>query len=63
MRIVCYARTGNQKEYLDILQEINLKIMALLEEVCLSCAFPSRSIYFENALSTETHAQAKKAEE
>ena len=63
VRIVCYARTGNQKEYLDILQEINLKIMALLEEVCLSCAFPSRSIYFENALSTETHAQAKKAEE
>ena len=50
VRITCYARTGNQREYLDILQEINLSIMVILEEVGVSCAFPSQSIYFENAL-------------
>lgn len=59
VRIVCYARTGDQREYLDILQEINLRIMGLLEEVGVSCAFPSQSIYFENALSTDAHAQTK----
>ena len=50
VRVTCYARTGSQVEYLNILQEINLKIMSILEEVGVSCAFPSRSIYFENAL-------------
>ena len=50
VRVTCYARTGSQVEYLNILQEINLKIMGILEEVGVSCAFPSRSIYFENAL-------------
>ena len=50
IRIVCYARTGDQREYLDILQEVNLRIMALLEEAGLSCAFPSRSIYFETPI-------------
>ena len=52
VRITCYARTGNQREYLDVLQEINLRIMEILEEVGVSCAFPSTSVYFENALST-----------
>ena len=50
VRITCYARTGNQREYLDVLQEINLRIMGILEEVGVSCAFPSTSVYFENAL-------------
>ena len=57
VRVTCYARTGSQVEYLNILQEINLKIMSILEEVGVSCAFPSRSIYFENAVTTEVQAQ------
>ncbi len=61
VRVVCYARTGDTRAYLDILQEINLRVMGLLEEVGVSCAFPSRSIYFENALSTDTHAKTKAA--
>ena len=61
VRITCYARTGNQREYLDILQEINLKIMGILEEVGVSCAFPSQSVYFENALSITKEGQAAAA--
>ena len=57
VRVTCYARTGSQVEYLNILQEINLKIMSILEDVGVSCAFPSRSIYFENAVTTEVQAQ------
>ena len=61
VRITCYARTGNQREYLDILQEINLKIMGILEDVGVSCAFPSQSVYFENALSITKEGQAAAA--
>lgn len=53
IRVTCYARTGEQKEYLNILQEINIKIMSLLEEAGVSCAFPSTSIYFETPLNTK----------
>ena len=64
VRITCYARTGNQREYLDVLQEINLRIMGILEEVGVSCAFPSTSVYFENALSTDMQQkQATQAKE
>lgn len=53
IRVTCYARTGNHLEYLNILQEINLKAMEIMESVGVSCAFPSTSVYFENTL----HAQ------
>ena len=49
--VACYARTGSQVEYLNILQEINLKVMTLMKEEGVSCAFPSQSIYFENPLT------------
>lgn len=48
VRVTCYARTGNQRQYLDILHEVNLHIMSLLDEAGVSCAFPTRSIYLEN---------------
>ncbi len=48
VRVTCYARTGDHVEYLNILQEINLRIMQLMEQAGVSCAFPSRSIYLEN---------------
>ncbi|MDY4920444.1 MAG: mechanosensitive ion channel family protein [Phascolarctobacterium sp.] len=50
VRVTCYAKTGNQREYLDILNEVNLHIMGILETAGVSCAFPSQSIYFENPL-------------
>ena len=64
VRITCYARTGNQREYLDILQEINLRIMGGLEEAGVSRAVPSTRVYFENALSTDMQQkQATQAKE
>lgn len=56
IRVTCYARTGKQVEYLNILQEINLKAMAIMEEAGVSCAFPSTSVYFETPLQTEAPA-------
>ncbi len=37
-------------EYLEIKEEINYKIMEILEGERVSVAFPSRSVYFENPL-------------
>ena len=57
VRVTCYARTGEHAEYLNILQEINLRMMQLMEEAGVSCAFPSRSIYLENAADATGGAQ------
>jgi MscS family membrane protein len=59
IRVTCYARTGDQREYLDILQEVNLKVMELLEQAGVSCAFPSQSIYFETPLTQENASEEK----
>lgn len=37
-------------EYLQVKEDINFKIMEILEQEGVSVAFPSRSIYFENTL-------------
>lgn len=59
--IVCYARTGDHTEYLNILQEVNLKAMDLMEAAGVSCAFPSTSVYFENELKTAAETKAPDA--
>lgn len=46
--IYCYTKTTNWQKYLEVQEEINLKIMDLLSELDISIAFPSRSIYIEN---------------
>ncbi len=56
IRVTCYARTGDHKEYLDILQQINLDMLRILEEAGVSCAFPSTSVYFETPLRREEAA-------
>lgn len=38
------------KEYLELKEEINFKIMEILEKEGVSIAFPSRSLYFETPL-------------
>lgn len=62
IRVVCYAKTGKHLEYLNIMQEINLHILELLEEVGVSCAFPSTSLYFETPLQENVTEQPAKAQ-
>ncbi len=53
LRITCHAKTGDGLRYLDILQRINLALMQIMDEVGVSCAFPSTSVYFETPLKQE----------
>ncbi|MFZ5989746.1 MAG: mechanosensitive ion channel family protein [Bacillota bacterium] len=46
-----FTKTTNWQEFLEIQEDINLKIMAILEELDISIAFPSRSIYIESVES------------
>lgn len=59
VRVTCYAKTDSQLAYLDILQDINLKVMGILEQAGVSCAFPSTSVYFENPLVTKPELAEK----
>ncbi|SES69390.1 mechanosensitive ion channel family protein [Anaerobranca gottschalkii] len=48
--IYCFTKTTVWGEFLKVKEDVNFKIMAILEEEGVSIAFPSRSIYFENSL-------------
>lgn len=48
--IYFFTNTSNWENYLNIKQDINFKIMEILEQKKVSVAFPSTSIYFENTL-------------
>lgn len=61
VRVTCYARTGNHLEFLNITQEINLHIMDLAKAVGVSCAFPSTSVYFENAIPDADSSDSDKS--
>ncbi len=43
-----FTNTTNWEEFLSVRQNVNFKIMEILENEQVSVAFPSRSIYFEN---------------
>ncbi len=45
--IYCYTNTANWQEYLDIRQDVNLKIISIAEELGIDFAFPSLSVYME----------------
>ncbi len=47
-----FTRTTVWEEYLRVKEDVNLKIMDILEKEGVSVAFPSTSIYFENDLLT-----------
>lgn len=47
-----FTRTTVWGEFLAVKEEINLRIMAILEEVGVSIPLPSTSVYFENELLT-----------
>ncbi len=46
--IYCFTDTANWEEYLSIREDVNLKIMEIVERHGASFAFPSRSIYVES---------------
>jgi MscS family membrane protein len=48
--IYYFTKTTKWAEYLAVRQRINLEIMRLVEELGLSFAFPSRTIYFGDTL-------------
>ncbi len=52
--IYFFTYTKVWTEFLAVKEEINFKIMEILEDEGVSVAFPSRSIYFENKLDTGT---------
>ncbi|WP_035587565.1 mechanosensitive ion channel family protein [Hippea jasoniae] len=45
--IYCFTKTANWGEYLRIREDVNLKIMEILEDLNIEFAFPSMSIYIE----------------
>jgi len=45
--IYCFTNTAVWSEYLAIREDVNLKIMEIIEKNGASFAFPSRSIYIE----------------
>ena len=47
-----FTRTTDWGEFLRVKEDVNLKIMSILEKEGVSLAFPSTSIYFENELKT-----------
>ncbi len=52
-----FTRTTVWAEYLKVKEDINFKIMEILEHEGVSAAFPSRSVYFENALPASIPAR------
>jgi len=51
--IYCFTDTANWAEYLSIREDVNLRIMEIVERNGSSFAFPSRSIYVEKLPSGE----------
>ncbi len=47
-----FTKTTVWKEFLQVKEDVNLKIMSILEDEGISVAFPSTSVYFENDLTT-----------
>ncbi len=52
--IYFFTRTKVWTEFLTVKEDINFKIMEILEKEGVSVAFPSRSIYFESKLQSES---------
>ncbi len=51
--IYCFTNTANWAKYLEIREDVNLKIMEIVERHGSSFAFPSRSIYVEKMPDAE----------
>lgn len=51
-----FTKTTKWSEYLKVKEDVNFRIMEILEQEGVSVAFPSRSIYLENNPKTQTSA-------
>ncbi|WP_368731567.1 mechanosensitive ion channel family protein [Calderihabitans maritimus] len=49
-----FTKTTNWGEYLRVKEDVNFKIMEILEREGVSVAFPSTSVYFETPLETKS---------
>ena len=49
-----FTKTADWEKYLQIREDINLKIMDIVEKNGSSFAFPSQSVYFENELDVKS---------
>ncbi|WP_350343586.1 mechanosensitive ion channel family protein [Proteinivorax tanatarense] len=56
--IYFFTNTTDWGEFLAVKEDINFKIMEILEKENVSVAFPSRSIYFENNLESQNQEKA-----
>jgi MscS family membrane protein len=54
-----FTVTTQWSEYLRVKEEMNFKIMEILDQAGVAIAFPSRSLYFENSLQTGPPDAAK----
>ncbi|MEA1960409.1 MAG: mechanosensitive ion channel family protein [Bacillota bacterium] len=52
--IYCFTNTTVWNEFLNVRQDVNLRIMDILDEEGVSMAFPSQSIYIENQKQEKT---------
>jgi len=52
MFLYFFTQTTNWEEHLRVKEDVNLRIMEILEREEVSLAFPSKSIYFETPLQT-----------
>ncbi|KZZ84777.1 MULTISPECIES: mechanosensitive ion channel family protein [Bacillaceae] len=57
--INCFTKTTQYGEHLKIKQDINLRIMSILEEEGVRFAFPSQTIYVEQAGNGEEQTKEK----
>lgn len=54
--IYFYTKTTNWGEWMEAKENINYRILEILEDEGVSVAFPSRSVYFENKVQSEEKA-------
>lgn len=47
--IYCFTNTTEWTQYMDVRQEVNIRILQILEQLEISIAFPTRSILLESA--------------
>jgi MscS family membrane protein len=58
--VYCFTRTVVWAEYLAAREDVNLKIMEILDGLGLEIAFPSRSIYLRGAAEEQPEAELAK---
>ncbi|MCK4440569.1 MAG: mechanosensitive ion channel, partial [Sulfurovaceae bacterium] len=46
--VYTFANTANWKKYMNIKEDVNIKIMKIVEDNGSSFAFPSQSVYIES---------------